>query len=107
MNFEIITNTTDETINCGFEFAKKLKANDVVLLDGDLGAGKTQFTKGVAKFLGVKNEIISPTFNILLQYQGGSLALNHFDLYRLNNQLELDDIGFYETLESGGISIIE
>lgn len=103
----------DETKSFASFFSKNLTHNDIVVLSGDLGAGKTQFVQGIAKGFNIDNQIISPTFNILLQYEGcrlydGSLAtLNHFDLYRLEDPTDLEDIGFYDILESGGVSVIE
>lgn len=87
--------------------ASHLRPNDVIVLTGDLGAGKTQFVQGVADGLGIRAQVTSPTFNILLAYNGGRLPLFHFDLYRLENESELADIGFDETLESDGVSFIE
>ncbi|MDO5328550.1 MAG: tRNA (adenosine(37)-N6)-threonylcarbamoyltransferase complex ATPase subunit type 1 TsaE [Coriobacteriia bacterium] len=96
------TNTQD-TINYGVELEKQLKPGSVVCLYGDLGAGKTQLVKGIAQGLDIKEEITSPTFNICLQYDG----LNHFDLYRLEAEEDLEDIGFFEMIESDAISVIE
>ena len=104
---EVVTHSAAETIAFGREFAKNVECGAVIVLDGDLGAGKTQLTKGFAEVLGVKTEIISPTFNILLEYDGADTKLYHFDLYRLEDETELDDIGFYEILEAGGVCIIE
>lgn len=84
-----------------------LKPGDVVVLKGDLGAGKTQFVQGVAAGLGVRDQVISPTFNILLAYEGGSLPLYHFDLYRLERARDLEDIGYFETIDGDGVSFIE
>lgn len=77
------------------------------MLSGDLGAGKTQFVQGVAAALGVHDQVTSPTFNILLQYVDGQLPLYHFDLYRLENAEELEDIGYFDTIEGDGVSFIE
>ena len=82
-------------------------AYDVVVLSGDLGAGKTQFVQGVAAALGVRDQVTSPTFNILLQYPGGRLPLYHFDLYRLEDPDELEDIGYFETIDGDGASFVE
>ena len=84
-----------------------LRAGDVIVLSGDLGAGKTQFVQGVAAALGVRGPVTSPTFNILLSYLEGSLPLHHFDLYRLDDADELEDIGFYDTLDADGASFVE
>lgn len=99
--------SVDETIELGRQLSTCLRPDDVVLLSGDLGAGKTQFSKGVAAGLGVSADVTSPTFNILIEYEGPSLMLYHFDLYRLEDAEELEDIDFYGVLESGGVSLVE
>lgn len=99
--------SVDETIELGRQLSACLRPDDVVLLSGDLGAGKTQFSKGVAAGLGVSADVTSPTFNILIEYEGSSLMLYHFDLYRLEDAEELEDIDFYGMLESGGVSLVE
>jgi tRNA threonylcarbamoyladenosine biosynthesis protein TsaE len=104
----IVLRTTSEagTRRCGEEIAALLEPGDVILLSGDLGAGKTQFTKGVAAGLGVSDPVTSPTFNILLVREG-RLTLNHFDLYRLERFEELEEIDYFGTLESDGVSVVE
>lgn len=87
--------------------APYLHPGDVIVLSGDLGAGKTQFVQGVAAGLGVRGQVTSPTFNILLTYPSGSVPLYHFDLYRLESADELEDTGFYETIDADGVSFIE
>lgn len=104
---EFTSNSVQETKDFAAKFAQSLKPGDVVCLQGDLGAGKTQFVQGVAAYLGIQESVVSPTFNILLQYEDGKLPLYHFDLYRLNNIDELEDIAFYETVEADGLSFIE
>lgn len=108
------SSSAEETKRLGAALAACLQPGDVVVLNGDLGAGKTQFVQGVAEALGVTGEVTSPTFNILLTYDcGGSgleasvLRLNHFDLYRLESAEDLNDIGYWEVLEAGGVSFIE
>lgn len=98
--------TEAETDALAAALAGVLQPGSVVLLDGDLGAGKTRFVQGVARALGVDAEVTSPTFTIHAVYQG-KLELNHFDLYRLESEEELEDIGYWEALESGGVSFVE
>ena len=99
--------TVEETRALGEQLAAVAEADDVIILNGDLGAGKTQFAKGVAAGLGVDDDVTSPTFNILLEYVGRELPLLHFDLYRLEEAEELDDIDFFGVLESGGVCLVE
>ena len=102
---EFFTKNNLETIEVGKTLGLKLKENDVVLLIGDLSAGKTTFTKGIGQALGVKRVINSPTFTIVKEYSGEELKLYHLDLYRLdgvNNDFDLEE---YFTM--GGISVIE
>jgi len=102
---EYITHSPEETEAVAFELAKKIKAPRVVCLTGDLGAGKTAFTRGFARFFGIEKGVSSPTFIIMHRYNG-SEVINHYDLYRINDYDELADIGFEEQIESG-ISLIE
>ncbi len=99
--------SVEETIEMGRCFSQCLRPDDVLVLSGDLGAGKTQFSKGVAAGLGVPDDVTSPTFNILVEYEGDELTLFHFDLYRLDDPDELDDIDFFGVLESDGVSLVE
>ncbi|MDR2721507.1 MAG: tRNA (adenosine(37)-N6)-threonylcarbamoyltransferase complex ATPase subunit type 1 TsaE, partial [Coriobacteriaceae bacterium] len=88
--------------------APHLRAGDAIVLSGDLGAGKTQFVQGVARGLGIRDQITSPTFNILLYYENAAgVPLYHFDLYRLDTPLQLEDIGYYEILDGPGATFIE
>ena len=103
---EKLCKSAEETISLGFEFGKKLKSGDVVCLVGDLGAGKTTFTKGIAKALGTEYEPVSPTFSIVHDY-GGKIPLYHFDLYRLSSENDLMSIDFDSYLFSGGVCVIE
>jgi tRNA threonylcarbamoyladenosine biosynthesis protein TsaE len=107
---EVVTISTagsGDTGEAGRLLGLLLGAGDVVVLSGDLGAGKTRLTQGVGEGLGVTGNIVSPTFNILLVHEGGTVPLYHFDLYRLTRAVDLDDIDFFGTLEAGGASIIE
>jgi tRNA threonylcarbamoyladenosine biosynthesis protein TsaE len=102
------TNSPEQTERIGKALGTLLEAGDVVLLSGDLGAGKTQFTKGIAAALGVKEAITSPTFNIMLEHEGADgTVLRHFDLYRLEDESELDDIDYFGLLEDDAISVVE
>lgn len=103
----VLTSASPErTEALGALLAPVLEPGDVVSLSGDLGAGKTRLTKGLARGLGVHEPVTSPTFNLLLVHQG-RLTLNHFDLYRLDRAEELEDIDLWGTLESGGVSVVE
>ena len=101
------TTSPEATKQLASTLAPYLRAGDVIVLSGDLGAGKTQFVQGVAAGLGVRAQVTSPTFNILLSYPEGTLPLHHFDLYRLDHADELEDIGFYETLDADGATFVE
>ena len=100
------SNSAKETENIAKAFAKTLKCGDVVCLNGDLGAGKTAFTAGLAKGLGITEYISSPTFTILNCYNG-TIPLYHFDVYRISESDEMYDIGFDEYLTGNGVSVIE
>lgn len=104
---EYISKSDFETREIGEQFASKLAPGDVVCLTGDLGAGKTTFTKGIAKALGVPYEPVSPTFNLVNAYEGEKNSLYHFDLYRLEKTEDLYSIDFDDYLFSGGICVIE
>ncbi|MDO4853839.1 MAG: tRNA (adenosine(37)-N6)-threonylcarbamoyltransferase complex transferase subunit TsaD [Coriobacteriia bacterium] len=97
----------DETRACGAALAQAARSGTVVALQGDLGAGKTHFTQGVAAGLGVDAGVTSPTFNLLVSYEGGRLPLFHFDLYRLEDVRELEDLGYYDVLDAQGVCCIE
>jgi tRNA threonylcarbamoyladenosine biosynthesis protein TsaE len=104
---EFISNSAEETLEIASNFAKTLSRGDIVLLDGDLGAGKTVFVKGVANAFSGGNVIaVSPTFVIVNVYNTDP-EIYHFDLYRINDVSELDAIGAEEYFYSNGISIVE
>jgi tRNA threonylcarbamoyladenosine biosynthesis protein TsaE len=101
-----ITHSELETAALGRELGATLSAGDVVLLVGDLGAGKTAFVRGLAEGLGVGgDEVSSPTFTLVQEYRGGRLPLFHVDLYRLNDPREIDDLGLDEIAEDGVLAI--
>jgi tRNA threonylcarbamoyladenosine biosynthesis protein TsaE len=100
------THDEAETAALGRALASSLNAGDVVLLQGDLGAGKTAFTKGLAEGLGVsRDEVSSPTFTLMQEYRGGRLPLFHVDLYRLNDPREIEDLGLDEIAADGVLAI--
>ncbi|MEG0503739.1 MAG: tRNA (adenosine(37)-N6)-threonylcarbamoyltransferase complex ATPase subunit type 1 TsaE [Raoultibacter sp.] len=101
------TTSTEATKQLAATLAPYLRPGDVIVLNGDLGAGKTQFVQGVASGLGIAGPVTSPTFNILLQYEDGKIPLFHFDLYRLDRADQLEDIGYYETVDGPGVTFIE
>ena len=101
------SNRVEETIACAGQFSEALRPNDVVALVGDLGAGKTHFVKGLLLGLGSADEVTSPTFTLLHEYRGGRLPVFHFDFYRLNEAVEIAEIGFEDYLEDGGIAVVE
>lgn len=94
-----------------FAFGKKLgeaaKPGDIFCLDGDLGVGKTVFTQGFAAGLGIEDYVNSPTFNIVKEYEGGRLPLYHFDVYRIGDPSEMEEIGYEDYFYGQGVSIIE
>lgn len=102
-----VSNSPEETRTIGSELARNAQAGAVLSLIGDLGAGKTEFVKGLALGLGIDGAITSPTFTILHEYRGGRLPLFHMDFYRLGFEKELDEIGFDEYLKAGGVCAIE
>ncbi len=96
-----------DTMEIGRRLGRLAQAGDVVVLTGDLGAGKTQFSKGFAAGLGVDDEVTSPTFTIMVEYVGDELPLLHFDLYRLESVEALEDIDYFGMLESGAVCLVE
>ena len=103
--FEV--NSPEETKELGVKFANESDPGTVIALIGDLGVGKTVFTKGIAKGLGIEENITSPTFTILESYNEGRMPLHHFDVYRIGDAEEMDEIGFDDCICSEGITIIE
>ena len=104
---QYITNAPEKTEAIGAALAKVLQPGTVIAYRGDLGAGKTAFTRGLAKGLGCKELVTSPTYTIVNEYLGGRLPLFHFDMYRLASSDDLFDIGWEDYLERGGICAVE
>ena len=104
---EYISNSAQETEALGERLAARLQPGDVIAYTGDLGAGKTAFTRGLARGLGVAGRVTSPTFTIVNEYEGGRLPLFHFDLYRMDSPEELFDIGWEDYLARGGVCAVE
>ena len=104
---EYITNSPRETEVVGEKLAKILPPGTVIAYRGDLGAGKTAFTRGLARGLGYTHPVTSPTYTIVNEYLGGNLPLFHFDMYRLRSSDDLFDIGWEDYLDRGGICAVE
>lgn len=104
---EFITNSPEETEAVGAAMGKLLKPGTVLAYRGDLGAGKTAFTRGLARGLGYPERVTSPTYTIVNEYLGGRLPLFHFDMYRLASADDLWDIGWEDYLERGGVCAVE
>jgi len=102
-----ISASAAETEAAGTRLAEKIQGGDVLALVGDLGAGKTQFVKGLAKGLGSKDVVTSPTFTLLHEYQGDRLPIYHFDFYRIESLAALRAIGLDELIFGGGVTVIE
>jgi len=104
---EFTTHSPEQTELLGRRLAERLSPGDVVAYRGDLGAGKTAFTRGIAAGLGVKERVTSPTYTIVNEYPSGRLPLFHFDMYRLSSADELFDIGWEDYLARGGVCAVE
>ena len=104
---EFITNSEGETEALGVRLAEALAPGAVIAFTGDLGAGKTAFTRGLARGLGIADRVASPTFTIVNEYEGGRLPLFHFDMYRLSSSDELFDVGWEDYLARGGVCAVE
>ncbi len=101
------THSPEETEALGESLAKHLPAGTVLAYRGDLGAGKTAFTRGLARGLGCRDLVTSPTYTIVNEYLGGRLPLFHFDMYRLQSSDDLWDIGWEDYLDRGGVCAVE
>ena len=106
INFDYVSHSPEETMAFANNLASKLNCGDVVVLNGDLGSGKTKFTEGILKYFGLEDEISSPTFTIVNEYNSKTFNIYHFDVYRFSDSSEFYAIGG-EDYFSKGISIIE
>lgn len=97
----------EDTFALGKELGEKAKPGDVICLDGDLGVGKTVFTQGFAAGLGIAEPVNSPTFTIVQQYDEGRLPLYHFDVYRIGDISEMDEVGYEDLFFGEGVCLIE
>ena len=104
---QFITNSPRETEELAKKLASFLQPGTVIAYKGDLGAGKTAFTRGLARGLGILDPVTSPTYTIVNEYLGGKMPLFHFDMYRLGSSDELFDIGWEDYLERGGVCTVE
>ncbi len=104
--FEVISQSPGHTRRLGARLGELLRGGELVLLEGDLGAGKTAFAQGIAEGLQVRQVVSSPTFTLLKEYEG-RLPLYHFDLYRLDDPLEILDLGFEEYFSGSGVCVVE
>ena len=104
---EFITNSPEETEKIGAALGKILKPGTILAYEGDLGAGKTAFTRGLARGLGATDMVTSPTYTIVNEYLSGRMPLFHFDMYRLASSDDLWDIGWEDYLDRGGVCAVE
>ena len=107
MTKEYTTAGEEQTEALGFRLGQLIQPGAVIAYTGDLGAGKTAFTRGLARGLGIPDRVTSPTFTIVNEYEGGRLPLFHFDMYRLASSEELFDIGWEDYLARGGVCAVE
>lgn len=108
MNSKIIeSHSAKETFQLGVTMGKESNPGDIILLDGDLGVGKTVFSKGLGKGLGIEEPISSPTFTLVQIYEEGRLPLYHFDVYRIADVEEMDEIGYEDYFYGEGVCLIE
>ncbi len=103
----VITKSPEQTELLGKKLAELLRPGDVIAYYGDLGAGKTAFTRGLAAGLGIREAVTSPTYTIVNEYLSGRMPLFHFDMYRLSSSEELFDIGWEDYLARGGVCAVE
>ena len=103
----VVSQCEKDTFELGKKLGENCKPGDIILLNGDLGVGKTVFTKGFGKGLGIDEPICSPTFTIMQIYESGRLPLYHFDVYRIADVCEMDEIGYEDYFFGNGVCLIE
>ena len=106
LEYQVTTHSYEETEDLGEKLAQLLKPSDVVVLNGDLGVGKTTLTRGLARGLGIKRNVKSPTFTLIREYKDGRIPLYHMDAYRLESSPD-EDLGFDEYFNGDGITMVE
>lgn len=104
---QFVTNSPEETEQLGERLGKRLRGGEIVAFLGGLGAGKTAFTRGLARGLDIPMRVTSPTYTIVNEYTGGRLPLFHFDMYRLESEDDLFDVGWEDYLQRGGVCAVE
>ncbi len=102
-----ISYTTEQTEEFAENLAKTFCGGEIITLDGDLGAGKTAFVRGIARGLGIKDRVSSPTFTIVNEYRNGSIPLFHFDVYRISSSDEMYDIGWEDYISQNAVVVVE
>lgn len=101
------TYSPEETFALGEKLGETASSGDIICLNGDLGVGKTVFTKGFARGLGVSEDVVSPTFTIIQEYRSGRMPMYHFDVYRIDDIDEMEEIGYEEYFYGEGVTLIE
>lgn len=105
---KIYTSSSPEmTLEIAESFSQELNGGEIIAFKGDLGMGKTCFTRGIAKGLGYKGEVNSPTFSVMNEYKGGRLDIFHFDMYRISSWEDLDAVGFFDYSSGSGVTVVE
>lgn len=103
----IDSNSAEETFQLGYRLGEHAKPGDIFCLNGDLGVGKTVFTQGFAKGLGIEEAVNSPTFTIIQEYEGHNMPFFHFDVYRIGDTWEMEEIGYEDYFYGDGVCLIE
>ena len=107
-DLDIVSHGVEQTRRLGAHLGRLLEPGDVILLEGDFGSGKTTFTQGIARGLGIDSRYVnSPTFTLINEYKGGNLPLQHIDLYRLEGDEQIETLGLDEYFESDGATVVE